>query len=80
MTRRSNNKPKNMLILQSGMVTLLELAATSACEERRTGTFWNIGIRIEDDVLITATGHEVLTASTPKTVAEIEACMAEKNS
>ncbi len=33
-----------------------------------------IGIRIEDDVLVTATGNEVYT-STPKTVAEIEETM-----
>ena len=32
-----------------------------------------IGIRIEDDVLVTATGHEVLTADAPKEIAEIEA-------
>jgi Xaa-Pro aminopeptidase len=37
--------------------------------------FWNIGIRIEDDVLVTADGHEVLTRDAPKTVAEIEALM-----
>jgi len=37
-----------------------------------------IGIRIEDDVLITAGGHENLTAACPKTVAEIEAVMAER--
>ncbi|MCL5060032.1 MAG: aminopeptidase P N-terminal domain-containing protein [Candidatus Thermoplasmatota archaeon] len=35
---------------------------------------WNIGIRIEDDVAVTAGGCEVLT-SPPKTVAEIEAWM-----
>ncbi len=35
--------------------------------------FWNIGIRIEDDVLITANGNENLTIKTPKTVAEVEA-------
>jgi Xaa-Pro aminopeptidase len=36
---------------------------------------WNIGIRIEDDVLVTAQGNEVLTRDAPKTVAEIEEAM-----
>ena len=36
---------------------------------------WNIGIRIEDDVLITAKGCEVLTQDAPKTVREIEEVM-----
>ena len=35
--------------------------------------FWNIGVRVEDDVLVTATGHENLTAAAPKTVADVEA-------
>ncbi|GEJ55944.1 aminopeptidase P N-terminal domain-containing protein [Anaeromyxobacter diazotrophicus] len=33
-----------------------------------------VGIRIEDDVLVTAEGHENLTASTPKDPDEVEAC------
>ncbi|MDO8651282.1 MAG: aminopeptidase P N-terminal domain-containing protein [Undibacterium sp.] len=37
--------------------------------------FWHIGIRIEDDILITADGHLNLSRDTPKTVAEIEAEM-----
>ena len=35
--------------------------------------FWNIGVRIEDDVAVTASGCEVLTAAAPKAVREIEA-------
>jgi Xaa-Pro aminopeptidase len=34
-----------------------------------------MGIRIEDDVAVTATGREVLTAAVPKTVEELEALM-----
>lgn len=32
-----------------------------------------IGIRIEDDVLVTESGHEVLSAAAPKQIAEVEA-------
>jgi Xaa-Pro aminopeptidase len=36
-----------------------------------------IGVRIEDDILVTKNGHEVLTARAPKEIDEIEALMAE---
>jgi Xaa-Pro aminopeptidase len=38
--------------------------------------WWNIGIRIEDDVLVTKDGCEVLSRGVPKTPAEIQALMA----
>ncbi|EFK95137.1 peptidase M24, partial [sediment metagenome] len=34
--------------------------------------FWNIGVRVEDDVAVTTSGCEVLTHLAPKSVAEIE--------
>jgi Xaa-Pro aminopeptidase len=41
--------------------------------------FKGIGIRIEDNVLVTSKGREVLTQGIPKTVDEIEAYMAQFN-
>ena len=40
--------------------------------------FWNIGIRIEDDVIVGDAGARVLSGSAPKTVREIETLMAER--
>ena len=40
--------------------------------------FWNIGVRIEDDIVVTATGNDNLTAGVPKQIQDIEALMAER--
>jgi Xaa-Pro aminopeptidase len=37
--------------------------------------FWNIGIRIEDDVIVTDIGARILSGAAPKTIAEIEETM-----
>ena len=41
--------------------------------------FANIGVRIEDDVLVTETGCEIMTAAAPKSVAEIEALISARD-
>ncbi len=38
--------------------------------------WWNIGIRIEDDVLVTESGHDILSKDAPKSVEDIESLMA----
>jgi Xaa-Pro aminopeptidase len=38
--------------------------------------WWDIGIRIEDDVLVTKQGYEILTDGLPRKIADIEALMA----
>jgi Xaa-Pro aminopeptidase len=42
-------------------------------DEEAPAKFRGIGIRIEDDVLVTSDGYEVMTAAVPKSVADIEA-------
>jgi Xaa-Pro aminopeptidase len=41
--------------------------------------FANIGVRIEDDALVTEQGCELITAAAPKTITEIEALMRPRN-
>jgi Xaa-Pro aminopeptidase len=40
--------------------------------------YLSIGVRIEDDVLVTAQGHQILSATAPRTPAEIESAMKER--
>ncbi|RKZ93040.1 MAG: Xaa-Pro aminopeptidase [Candidatus Parabeggiatoa sp. nov. 1] len=61
--------------LEPGMVMTVEPGIYIPAQEDIPDEWWNICVRIEDDVLITENGHEVLTADLPKTVAEIEALM-----
>jgi Xaa-Pro aminopeptidase len=64
-------------LLEPGMVLTVEpgiyIPAHSKSVHRK---WWNIGIRIEDDVLVTSTGCEVLTEALPRKIDEIEALMA----
>jgi Xaa-Pro aminopeptidase len=61
--------------LQPGMTLTVEPGLYIRPADDVPGALHNIGIRIEDDVLVTAAGCEVLTAAAPKAVAEIEEVM-----
>jgi Xaa-Pro aminopeptidase len=61
--------------LEAGMVLTVEPGLYIRPGDKVPEALWNIGIRIEDDVCVTEGECDVLTASAPKTVADIEAWM-----
>ncbi|MGD8235738.1 MAG: Xaa-Pro aminopeptidase [Chromatiales bacterium] len=64
-------------MLEPGMVLTVEPGLYIPEGMRGVAKKWQgIGIRIEDDVLVTKDGHEVLTSDAPKEIDEIEALMA----
>ncbi len=60
--------------LEPGMVLTIEPGLYIADFLEDIDPAWHgIGIRIEDDVLVTASGNDVLTAAVPKAVDDLEA-------
>ena len=64
-------------MLEPGMVMTIEPGLYIPSGSKGVAKkWWDIGIRIEDDVVVTKEGCEVLTKDVPKSVAEIESIMA----
>ncbi|MYN06612.1 Xaa-Pro aminopeptidase [Pseudoduganella aquatica] len=61
--------------LHAGMVLTVEPGIYVRPAPDVPEQYWNIGIRIEDDVLVTNDGYTILSAAAPKTVDEIEQLM-----
>jgi len=66
-------------LLEPGMVLTVEPGLYIRDPEHIAKKWHFIGIRIEDDVLVTKDGNEVLTAAAPKEIDDIEALMAKAN-
>jgi Xaa-Pro aminopeptidase len=59
--------------LEPGMVLTIEPGLYIAPDdEKAPAEYRGIGVRIEDDLVVTPDGNEILTAGTPKSVAEME--------
>lgn len=71
---RNSNSPllKNMVItIEPGIY----IPANSDCDKK----WWDLAVRIEDDVLITQDGYELLSKFAPRSIADIEKQMAKKS-
>jgi Xaa-Pro aminopeptidase len=71
--REANGK---WVMLAPGMVVTVEPGLYIRPADKVPKAFWDLGVRIEDDILVTAKGNENLTASCPKSVADVEALTA----
>jgi Xaa-Pro aminopeptidase len=61
--------------LKPGMVLTVEPGCYVRPGEGVPEKFWNIGVRIEDDALVTGSGCEIITAAAPKKIEDIESLM-----
>lgn len=69
----------NWRLMEAGMVTTIEPGIYVAPDNAKVDAKWRgIGIRIEDDVLVTRNGSRILSHDVPKTTEEIEALMARR--
>lgn len=75
-TTQGENRPWRALV--PGMVLTVEPGLYVRPASNVPERFWNLGIRIEDDVAVTASGCDVLTAAAPKRLDEIEALMRDR--
>lgn len=65
--------------LEIGMVLTVEPGLYLGVAEDIPEKYRGIGVRIEDNVLITEYGNKILTGAAPKEIADIEAIMAEES-
>jgi Xaa-Pro aminopeptidase len=67
------NNPSMAVKFTEGNVLTVEPGCYIRPSNNVPKEFWGIGVRIEDDVLVTAGGHDVLSKNAPKEINELEA-------
>ncbi len=72
------NSPMQDAPLKPGIVMTVEPGIYIAENAEAPEQYKGIGVRIEDNIVITDTGNKVLTQKVPKTIADIEALMASR--
>ncbi len=65
----------NFRLLEPGMVLTIEPGLYLNNSRKIPKKYRNMGIRIEDDVIVTKDGHEVISSDVPKSVEKIESVM-----
>ena len=74
----TNEKREQRRLFEPGMVMTIEPGLYIPLDDYSVDEMWRgIGIRIEDNIVVTADGYENLTVNSPKTIADIEALMAQ---
>ena len=63
---------------KSGMVTTVEPGIYIRRDDKIESKYWGIGVRIEDDVLVTEAGNHVLSKKAVKDIDEIEYLMSQR--
>ena len=68
----SKNNKSQAVKFTEGNVLTIEPGCYNRPSDHVSQEFWGIGVRIEDDVLVTPDGHDVLSKNAPKEIKELE--------